>query len=302
MHFCDMPESYARIIYLLSDSLAKDYAAPNIQSLKANIKRKADFAQLAERMVAETRKTEPELKQFMNEIWNNYLKDNVPMHLDGYQRLELTAQYIFLRAIDNLSSDEIRYYAVCRAVEALGRTNESNVHVGGASQRAGAPQQVVAVLQEARAPQLVDVFWGFCSETVVNNIRKWWDGEISGKTCVTNIIGNVDRTLFNKGGASVGSAIGTGLWGADWGAAVGSGLGGNVANALYDWLFGLPKNKALDNAYKFIGLSETSSDSEFNSRYRQLALIYHPDKGGDRDKWNKLVCSVALIKKARGIV
>lgn len=93
------------------------------------------------------------------------------------------------------------------------------------------------------------------------------------------------------------------LVGGPIGAFIGSIVGGVVvgvvasqlAAALSDWLtrkiFDLPKSVALENAYNFLGLHRSATNSDINSRYRKLALQWHSDKN-EKDKnsknWHKL--------------
>jgi len=142
---------------------------------------------------------------------------------------------------------------------------------------------------------------------VIQNLRRWWKGEISGKRCVKNIIDcSVGITTGFVAGA-VGSSAGTLV-----GGPVGSFLGGlgigikasNAARSLSDrltrWIFGLPKSEALENAYRFLHLKASASNYEINSAYRKLALQYHPDKvTGNRDKWLQLQYYIAIIREAK---
>ena len=81
-------------------------------------------------------------------------------------------------------------------------------------------------------------------------------------------------------------------------------VGAATLNALCELLteaiFDLPKTAALDDAYKFLGLDHKATNDQINKRYRQLALIYHPDKeGGSEDKFIKLHSYVCIIRASR---
>lgn len=104
-------------------------------------------------------------------------------------------------------------------------------------------------------------------------------------------------------GALIGGAIGgpLGMLFVVYGGTVfGYMCGFKTARCISEWIFGLPKQEALAKAYEFLELSSSASNSDINSRYRYLALKYHPDKGGDRDMWTKLQYCVAVIREARG--
>merc|ERR1712150_106497 len=114
------------------------------------------------------------------------------------------------------------------------------------------------------------------------------------------------------GGEIAGTAIGTAIAG-PVGGAVGFVVGAIAVSAaaswtahalsdkLTQWFFGLTHSEALDNAYDFIGVKKTASNSEINTAYHKKALRYHPDKVGDSQKvnWTKLLYSMAVIKAER---
>ncbi|XP_075241966.1 uncharacterized protein LOC142336885 [Convolutriloba macropyga] len=63
----------------------------------------------------------------------------------------------------------------------------------------------------------------------------------------------------------------------------------NMCSRIYDRFFGVSKELALKNAYKELSLPQGTKDrSEITKRYNQLVLIHHPDKGGDKDKFDEI--------------
>ena len=54
-------------------------------------------------------------------------------------------------------------------------------------------------------------------------------------------------------------------------------------------------------AYNFLGLNSNSTNQEVISRYRRLAKIHHPDKGGRYEDWHTLEQCLAIIKHHRKI-
>ena len=150
---------------------------------------------------------------------------------------------------------------------------------------------------------------------VIYNIRRWWRGEISGKRCAKNIVdcgasvaaGLAGGVGGKVAGAMVGGAVfgpvgvaAGALIGAVYGCVAASICAQALSDQLTQWFFDIPRSEALENAYRFLGLPASASNSEINTAYRRMALQYHPDKGGDRDKWTKLQYHLAIIREARG--
>lgn len=42
-------------------------------------------------------------------------------------------------------------------------------------------------------------------------------------------------------------------------------------------------------SFAFMGLPTTATEEEIKTKFRELAMIYHPDKGGDKDKFTALL-------------
>jgi hypothetical protein len=73
-----------------------------------------------------------------------------------------------------------------------------------------------------------------------------------------------------------------------------------LSNWLNLYLFDLPKDKSVENAFLFMNLSHHASNEEINKRYRELCLKHHPDKGGKVEDFQKLQCSMAIIRLSKG--
>jgi DnaJ-class molecular chaperone len=65
-------------------------------------------------------------------------------------------------------------------------------------------------------------------------------------------------------------------------------------------LFDLPKDKSLENAFIYMKLNHHASNQEINTRFRELCLQYHPDKGGNAEDFHKLQTSMAIIRLSKG--
>ena len=54
-----------------------------------------------------------------------------------------------------------------------------------------------------------------------------------------------------------------------------------------------------DKAYKTLGLEHTADASTIRSTYRKLAHQYHPDKGGDSEKFMAIRQAYEILKKSK---
>jgi hypothetical protein len=146
----------------------------------------------------------------------------------------------------------------------------------------------------------------------LQNIYRWYNGEICGKRAAKNIIDSCAGMACGIGGAELGAAVGSlvGPVGTIVGCVIGGTAGGLIGDKLMDiltqHLFDLPPNVALDHAYTYLGVTKSSSVAEINAAYRALCLQHHPDKNENCDKeaaaqaFHKLQAYMATIKIAHG--
>jgi len=141
-------------------------------------------------------------------------------------------------------------------------------------------------------------------EAVVN-IKKWWQGEISGKRCAKNVMDAIGSVGGGYAGAAAGVYVGfaAGPVGAVLGAVAGGLMGSSALGSLSDWatqfFFDVPKNVAAENAYNYLEVSQTASNDEINKSYKRLCLRYHPDKGGSDEAFHKLQLSLEVVRNHR---
>jgi hypothetical protein len=60
-----------------------------------------------------------------------------------------------------------------------------------------------------------------------------------------------------------------------------------------------PDNMPLEDAYKFLELDPGATMDEIKSRFKRLALIHHPDKGGSYPNWYKLKTAMTIIEREK---
>ena len=75
--------------------------------------------------------------------------------------------------------------------------------------------------------------------------------------------------------------------------------GAKLIDLLTQKIFGLPQDEAVENAYRFLGLKLTATNMQINTAYRKLAFKYHPDKGGDQEKFLLLHQHIEIIRVHR---
>jgi len=142
----------------------------------------------------------------------------------------------------------------------------------------------------------------------VKNLHQWYHGEISGSRCKKNLIDALGpvggRLIGGRIGATIGEAVSGSKIGGFIGELLGEGLGyiigGKAVESGTEWFFDLPKDKALEKAYNYLGVHHTATNAEINKAYRRLAVKYHPDKGGSHKQLLDLNLSLDLIRLARG--
>ena len=131
-------------------------------------------------------------------------------------------------------------------------------------------------------------------------------GEISANECVKVVASTTIIEAAAKVGGAVGFYIGSFL-SSDWGE-TGRSVGRKIArivaeyiiNFLRKWLFGISKDEAVSNAYRYLGVKENASKAEINKEFRKLALKHHPGRGGSVKDYYILQCNMAVIKQVRG--
>jgi hypothetical protein len=160
-----------------------------------------------------------------------------------------------------------------------------------------------ALDQVAHSEYAGEILMGvFLAYEAIKSIREWWNGKITGERCAKQIFDSIASALGGAGGGFIGMSVGASLgpFGLVAGSLIGGFFGANLAGNFSNWisrqLFDLPKDKALENAFKFMGLNHRATNQEINKRFRELCLKYHPDKGGSNDQFHQLQCCMAIIR------
>jgi len=144
------------------------------------------------------------------------------------------------------------------------------------------------------------------------DIRLWWKGEISGRSCAGRIVKRslcVGTSLAASVPISMAVAAflpGAGIFISIPILVIAGVAVSLVTSKLVDWLgskiFSSEKNIALANAYKYFDVPSTAPDELINHIYRKKCLLYHPDKHlstNTMNEWHELQISLEIIRHAR---
>jgi hypothetical protein len=140
----------------------------------------------------------------------------------------------------------------------------------------------------------------------IKNLRRWWKGEITGERCAKNVVDASVAIVAGIGGGIGGAVIGSlaGPIGLIAGTVIGGLVSTQAASLLCDrltqYIFGIPKSEALENAYNYFGVKMKASNHDINQAFRRLCLKHHPDKGGQNEEFITVQINMGIIKTARG--
>ena len=312
--FKDNEEDLCRILYFLDeedkaykDNVERPYA-PQWKSLKATVKLDKAFRMFALRLADETRKAEidPDFRKCMRMIYEemlSYSEHDVP--IGDYQESDPNQ----LLKYDSPSASA--FGGLSRAWNILpAQTKDcflTSIRAMGNRTMMTAVDDVVRQIstKASGAVVMVGLAFIYLSASAYSNIQRWWYGKISGKRCIKNLLDSTFAVGAGMAGGCAGAAIGStvGPLGTLLGGVVGGWVSAAGTGYLSDWMtqkmFGLPKDEALENAYRYLGVKMTASNAEINTAFRKLCLKHHPDKGGNRDDFFILQCNMGTIKVAR---
>ena len=249
------------------DNVERPYA-PQWKSLKSTAKEDRAFRMFALRLADETRKAEfdPDFRKCMRMIYEEMLSHSEQAVPIGDYQVSDRNQ---LLKCDSPSASA--FGGLSRAWSILPtQAKESiltSIRAMGNRPMMTAVHDVVRQISSKASGKVVMVGLAaiYLIPSAFSNIRRWWSGEISGKRCIKNLL---DSTGFLS----------------DW---------------MTQKMFGLPKDEALENAYRYLGVEMTASNAEINTTFRRLCLKHHPDKGGNNGDFIILQCNMEIIKLAR---
>lgn len=302
-------ESLIRILYYLAEEDKAYYnigISPVWRTLKSAMSTDRVFKGYAERLAEDTKKaeTDPDFRKVMADLYANMMEaSETPMDDDyahGWQlvssdkRLMTGASVGFARAwsLIPVASQAQILQLIPKVI-----TNRAALST---------IDEVVGLVNKIGGPSvMVTLAVAYLSYEATKNLCRWHKGEISGKRCAKNMIDATVSIAAGLGGGIVGGAIGSvaGPVGTIVGGIAGSVLSTAAAGTLCDWftqyLFDLPKEEALENAYNFLGVNMRASNAEINTAFRQLCLKHHPDKGGSAEQFHKLQVCMGVIRVSR---
>nr|XP_012562326.2 uncharacterized protein LOC105847351 [Hydra vulgaris] len=305
------PDTFSRVMYYL-DEEEKTYqncSSPLWRTLKCSMHKKELFKSYAKRISEDTKKAEKDVcfKNKMCQVYENMVEiSENPTDIDDFQSFDMKA-FFEKSAIEKAG---LIGFASAWTIVPIKYQNEiMNFMETLITNKA-------IMMSMNNAVGLVNKYGGKVVRTtlaavtlaydVVKSIFRWWNGEISGHRCCKNIVDSLCTTVASVVGGISGAAIGTllGPAGTVVGGIIGGIISASAANALSDRmtqrLFGVPKDEALENAFRFFNLDVRASNHEINTAYRKMCLLHHPDKGGNSKDFHYVQVNMAIIKAAKG--
>ena len=252
-------------------------------------------------------------RNIMYEIWQNYFCDTDTSHknfkkdVDHYLDVVInnkhvlsTFEYNLLRSFSYLPASDLN-----RVISSIENIANSVGSITGAIVSSHIEKSVSLLKSGSGKIVTVTLVCAFLAWDIYLSIKSWWKGEITGKRCMKKIVDSASGVAGGLAGGMAGMAVGgfLGPVGLVLGGVFGTFLGSECAAIVSDWitakLFDLPKSVALENAYNFLGVHHSTSTIDLNKRFRELCLIYHPDKGGKAEDFHKLQYAWAVIKASK---
>ena len=311
--FGDEPDTLTRVLYYL-DEEDKAYEGratvpPVWKTLKSTLFSVKVFDCYARRLAEDTLRAEKDarFRRTMNALYRDMMdasEDPVPIdHAQGFDMVRMADFDIGQRS---------GFVGLARAWSLIPRESQAKImdvipKLATNKQVVSAADEVVGLVNSSSGPLvMVGLAVLQLGYDVVNNLRRWWNDEITGERCLKNIIDSGLTVTSGVAGGVAGAALGSlaGPWGTVIGGVAGGMLSSQAASVLSDrltqWLFGIPKEEALENAYRFLGVQMTSSNHDINTAFHRLCLRHHPDKGGRAEDFHMVQLSMGVIKAARG--
>jgi len=263
------------------------------------------FAKYCRRLVDDTQRaeTDQQFRTTMAKMYENFLPpsesgDNSTTELDMSK----------LASFDNANSMLSIPMGLARAWDKIPKSTQKAIAemVSVIAKRqpwlTGVDEMVGLVSKHGGSIVMVGLAVAQLSYEMYQSICRWLKGEISGKRCCKNILDAGTTLAAGMGGGYAGAVVGSvlGPVGTFVGGIVGGVSAAKAAEILGDYLtqkiFGLPKEAALENAYRYFGLGMSPSNNEINEAYRALCLKHHPDKGGRTEDFQCVQIQLAIIR------
>lgn len=298
-------ESMIRILVYLEDDFIKDttpkawYTLQNVLQNSQNID---VFQRVADEMVEET-KTNPKLDEAYRDILQDMIGKlgaaGAMIPKKEFADAE-NANFEILRVSDVIA---LGVTTILRSIVPYNLLRQIITH----RQAILSIDDFVSLVNSSTASLImVGLSTLFVSAVVIRQLCDWWNGKITGVRCIKMIITSMVSVTAGVVGGMAGGAVGS--CAGPVGVFVGGVIGGlwSSSRAIYfieymtSKLFGLPKDAALENAYKFFGVDMNASNEEINKIYRAMCLKKHPDKGGSSEDFIEVQLHMGVIKLARG--
>jgi len=304
-HFADDTETLVAILAFLTNCEKQDDADCYLKQLRRYLDKPDVFKPYVRRIAKKA--NDPENQQKTQEMYD-FLNEDLKGDHNALAAL-VQNKPLLIETKRNFGF----YYALSRCSPFVQK--KIVVHVGTKSMQIVALSSATQLARFQKATKIVGVVIvvGKFGYEFYKNIKQWKNNQISAKRCAKNIVDEAGELIGNCFGGAVGATYGASA-GAIFGPVgfVVGGVAGGVLGSLMgadlfrNWfakkteeILSCPADIAVERAYDFFGLSPTCSKADINKRYKELSKIYHPDKGGDQEKFVELQTHHALLKAAK---
>eukprot|EP00794_Sanderia_malayensis_P004974 gene4974-5622_t len=309
-------EVLCRVLFFLDqedlaykDNLDRPYS-PYWRSLKSTVNHDNAFRMYAEQLAENTKIAENNMafKLTMQKVYEELLNySEEPCPADQYQGFDVVRLHNSELCNTSAFSGLARAWSIIPAESQEAVRSIIRYVVTNRNMLSGVDEIVGLVNRSGGTVVMVTLASVYLTWEAYKNIRRWWNGEISGKRCAKCIIDSIAAVGAGVAGGVAGVALGTFLTGPIGAVAMGV-LGGIVGSAggnyLVDFLtqkiFDLPKSEVVEKAYNYLGVKPSAPNCEVNAAFHKLCRLHHPDKGGRKEEFIILQCHMSAIRQQRG--
>lgn len=241
----------------------------------------------------------------LSQVWNRMHVDDKRKFLSSLSESLKYFEKTFWNALDAKDKEKLLHFLKKSAKNVPERIQllwKNANHIGKNLKM----DEVIEKTNSFGGKALIPLAVAHLSATAIKNIHRWWNSEISGKRCAKIIIDECVGIASGVGSGMLGAAIcspggpAAQIVCSTAGSIIGEFVARTLSDRLTQYIFDIPKDEALENAYNFLEVKPTASNNEINEVFRKLCLKYDgEEKKGNKVKYIELQVHMTVIKAAR---